>query len=176
MIQPASTALSYGPFRGAFIFSILMLTAWIVLFILTTQYCSTNCLSYSSFINSCVSGGSLYCCSLYDSSGYYYCGYYNNCLLDNTACGGFSTGSWVAGSLAVLSIILMCLAAMKFKKLKQLTMMNYHNQNNGPWGNNQNPNEPIYYPPQPNQQYNNNPYQNQQNQGNYVPPRYYPQN
>lgn len=177
MIQPNSNAFSYGPFRGAFVFSLIALTAWIVLFVLTMQNCATNCYSYYSFNYPCVGGSNLYCCSLYDSSGGYYCGYYNSCLLDNTSCGGLSTGSWVAGSMLVLSIILMCIAAAKFRRLKQMALINQQNAafNNGNQYANSNQNfgnPPVYYPNQQNP-YNPNGYQ-QQNQG-YAPPRYYPQ-
>ena len=43
MIQPTDTAFKYGPFKAAFIFSLIMLVTWIALFVLTMEYCSTNC-------------------------------------------------------------------------------------------------------------------------------------
>jgi hypothetical protein len=129
------------------------------------------------FHHSCVSNeGYLYCCSIfYDPTGPYFCGSYPSCQLDNTDCGGFAVGSWVLGSLAFLSLILIVYTGVRFKKLKQLALMNA--QNNGSLANmNQGYGAPNIY--NPNQQMPNQPYQqnNQPNQANYQPPRYYTQN
>lgn len=172
MIQPTSNAFQYGPFKAAFIFTLLCLTAWITLFVLTIEYCSANCFSYSNyFTNPCVSNdGFLYCCTIFnDPSGLYTCGVYSSCYLDNTVCDGFYVGTWIAGSLLLVSFIIMCYAVMKFRKMKQLALLNA--QDNGSWGNmNQGYAANAYYANQqaPNQyqQYPQN-YQHQGNQGNY---------
>jgi hypothetical protein len=179
MIQPTSTAFQYGPFKGAFLFSCLCLVAWITLFVLAMESCSTNCFSYSNYFTSpCVSTeGYLYCCTIFnDPSGPYYCGNYPSCKLDNTACGGLSVGSWITGSLLFFSFIIMCYAAMKFRKMKQLALLNA--QNNGSWGNMNQGYAPNMYNPnqQPPSQYQQYQQNGQQIQGNYQAPRYYAQN
>lgn len=166
MIQPNSTAFSYNPFRLSFAFSFITLVAWVVLLVLAVENCGTNCLNYNEFILPCVSGGTLYCCSLYNYSGNYYCGYYNSCMVDNYDCGNLSVGSWIAGSLLFLGIVLMILSACRFKKVKQQALLNAYqnmgnNQNQG-WSNN-----PYTFQ-------NNHPQLNQQQQNNhgYVAPNY----
>jgi hypothetical protein len=107
--------------------------------------------------------GSLYCCSLFDSSGYYSCSYFSSCIFDNSSCGAFNTITWVAGSLLVLGLILMIVSACQFKKAKQFALMNYQNMQVQNYGNQPNGyNQPNAY--------------NQPNQNYVPPPQYYRQN
>lgn len=119
MIQPTSQVTSYKPFRVSIIYSALLLICWVAFFIMAIQKCGTNCYGYDTFYSPCRVGGTLYCCSLFDSSAPYSCGYYSSCELDNTICGTYEMGAYVSGGLLLLGLLLMIVSACKFKKLKR---------------------------------------------------------
>lgn len=169
MIQPTSRVFSYTPFKVSFILSIIMLAAWIGFFIAANAYCAGRCFYNNNFYFPCTDGGSLYCCSIFDSSGSYYCSYYSSCLFDNSSCGIYEVLAWISGSLLIVMLIIMVVAAYKFNQLKKQAL--FQQQFQAPQ-NYAYPQGNLVYYQNPNANYPNNNY-NPNNVNN--PPVYYPQ-
>lgn len=135
MMQPQAfpTLMQYRFFRISIIFSFLMLVLYIIFIVLAAQNCGGKCLYNNDFyIYSCVKGGTLYCCSLYSSSGNYQCGWYDDCIIDNYDCGGYSSASWAFGSFLLVGLILMIVASCRYRNKKRAFLMQaaYQNMNN----------------------------------------------